>query len=204
MAAEFAGEIRSVQPQGPYRLAGFCLGAYLAFETACQLQAQGEEVSCLFIINTPGDWRQVTSWVDSVRYHAGILRGLAPREIPRYLLERLSYRWNRITDSLLRELVLMGEPGSVNRLPTWISVRLLRDAHVRAGRQYRPGRRFRGRLIYVAGSGDAMRDPFAYWRELVEGEILICQAPGRSREVLEEPHVATLASILEKFLGEPA
>ena len=41
MAAHYIQEIRTVQPDGPYRLAGFCFGAILAFEMAQQLRKRG-------------------------------------------------------------------------------------------------------------------------------------------------------------------
>ncbi|HYT32700.1 MAG TPA: amino acid adenylation domain-containing protein, partial [Thermoanaerobaculia bacterium] len=47
MAAHYIQEIRTVQPDGPYRLAGFCFGATLAFEMAQQLRAAGFEVGLL-------------------------------------------------------------------------------------------------------------------------------------------------------------
>lgn len=47
MAAHYIREIRTVQPSGPYHLAGFCLGATIAFEMAQQLRAAGESVALL-------------------------------------------------------------------------------------------------------------------------------------------------------------
>ncbi len=44
MAAHYIGEIRSVQPQGPYFIGGTCTGGLAAYEIAQQLTAQGEEV----------------------------------------------------------------------------------------------------------------------------------------------------------------
>ena len=42
--------IRAIQPEGPYLLGGFCSGAYLAYEVAKQLQAQGQRVELLMLI----------------------------------------------------------------------------------------------------------------------------------------------------------
>jgi thioesterase domain-containing protein len=53
MAAHYIAEIRSVQPVGPYHLAGHSLGGWVAFEMARQLQRDGHEVSMLAIIDTP-------------------------------------------------------------------------------------------------------------------------------------------------------
>jgi thioesterase domain-containing protein len=47
MAASCIEELRTVQPHGPYLLAGRCNGATVAYEIAQQLRAAGEEVALL-------------------------------------------------------------------------------------------------------------------------------------------------------------
>jgi amino acid adenylation domain-containing protein len=47
MAASCIAELRTVQPHGPYLLAGRCNGATVAYEVAQQLRAAGEEVALL-------------------------------------------------------------------------------------------------------------------------------------------------------------
>ena len=42
--------IRRVQPQGPYRIAGFSKGGLIAYELAQQLKARGEQVELLFLL----------------------------------------------------------------------------------------------------------------------------------------------------------
>ncbi len=43
--------MRRVQPRGPYRLGGFCNGGLLAYEMARQLEAAGEQVEFLGLVN---------------------------------------------------------------------------------------------------------------------------------------------------------
>jgi len=50
MAREYVALLRGVQPAGPYRLGGFCNGGLVAYEVARQLQAQGQEVDFLALI----------------------------------------------------------------------------------------------------------------------------------------------------------
>lgn len=50
MAAEYVATIRAVQPAGPYLLGGFCNGGLVAYEVARQLQAAGQEVRRLVLI----------------------------------------------------------------------------------------------------------------------------------------------------------
>jgi thioesterase domain-containing protein/acyl carrier protein len=50
LATHFVNEIRSVQPEGPYLLGGVCSGGVVAFEMAQQLQAKGQKVALLALI----------------------------------------------------------------------------------------------------------------------------------------------------------
>lgn len=52
MASDYIQEIRTVQPQGPYVLGGFSSGGIVAFEIARQLEAQGESVDLLAMLDT--------------------------------------------------------------------------------------------------------------------------------------------------------
>lgn len=54
MAKADVAEIRRVQPEGPYALWGYSFGARVAFETAWQLEQQGERVENLLLI-CPGN-----------------------------------------------------------------------------------------------------------------------------------------------------
>ncbi|RDZ26704.1 amino acid adenylation domain-containing protein [Lysobacter silvisoli] len=51
MAQDYVREIRALQPQGPYRLLGWCLGGATASAVAAQLEALGETVSLLCVVD---------------------------------------------------------------------------------------------------------------------------------------------------------
>ncbi len=53
MARDYIAEMRTVQPTGPYLLAGFSGGGITAYEMARQLVAEGEEVARLIMLDTP-------------------------------------------------------------------------------------------------------------------------------------------------------
>ena len=53
MAAERLPVILQAQPEGPYRLCGYCLGGIVAFETARLLLAAGKKVDVVFLIDAP-------------------------------------------------------------------------------------------------------------------------------------------------------
>jgi len=51
IAAAHIKSMRTVQPEGPYLLGGWCNGALMAYEIARQLQAQGQRVDLLVLMN---------------------------------------------------------------------------------------------------------------------------------------------------------
>jgi thioesterase domain-containing protein len=56
MAADYIGQIRAVRPAGPYHLLGWSLGGVVAHEMAVQLQAAGERVAALVLLDAyPAD-----------------------------------------------------------------------------------------------------------------------------------------------------
>ena len=58
MAARYVAAIREVQPEGPYRLAGWSMGGIVAYEMARQLEAEGEKTDVLAVIDaaSPDRW----------------------------------------------------------------------------------------------------------------------------------------------------
>src|SRR5208282_5878917 len=68
MVSHYVRELVGLQPSGPYRLGGYCLGGAIALEMAQQLQAQGERVSLVAILETYNN-----NMVSQLK-----LRGLAP------------------------------------------------------------------------------------------------------------------------------
>jgi amino acid adenylation domain-containing protein len=53
MAAHYLAEVRSVQPHGPYLLAGECFGGLVALEMTHQLLREGERVALLAMFDSP-------------------------------------------------------------------------------------------------------------------------------------------------------
>lgn len=51
-ATRYLGIIKDLQPEGPYQLLGWSFGGCLAYEVACQLREQGQDVSFLGLIDT--------------------------------------------------------------------------------------------------------------------------------------------------------
>ncbi|MGB7363993.1 MAG: thioesterase domain-containing protein, partial [Rhodococcus sp. (in: high G+C Gram-positive bacteria)] len=54
VAERYVGEIRTVQPEGPYRLLGWSLGGTIAHAIATSLRASGESVEMLAMLDSHG------------------------------------------------------------------------------------------------------------------------------------------------------
>ena len=52
MATHYAREIRAFQPEGPYHLAGYSLGGWIAYAVAQELRQQGAQVAWLALVDT--------------------------------------------------------------------------------------------------------------------------------------------------------
>jgi amino acid adenylation domain-containing protein len=52
LATHYVQEIRSVQPEGPYHLGGWCVGGIIAYEMARQLQEANQEVALLALLDS--------------------------------------------------------------------------------------------------------------------------------------------------------
>ncbi len=53
MAGYYLEALRSIQPEGPYDIGGFCLGGIIAYEMTRQLQEAGHEVATLVMVDSP-------------------------------------------------------------------------------------------------------------------------------------------------------
>jgi len=88
-AADYIAELRQVQPDGPYLLGGFSGGGLTAWEMARQLEAAGQEVAQLVLLDTPLPRRPALSRADKVLIKLAELKARGPG----YLLDWARARW---------------------------------------------------------------------------------------------------------------
>jgi thioesterase domain-containing protein/acyl carrier protein len=65
MAADYVKAIREMQPEGDYRLAGYCFGGVVAFEAARQIEQEGAKVAFLGLFDSP-EWNYSLSVEDAM------------------------------------------------------------------------------------------------------------------------------------------
>lgn len=185
IAADHLASIRRVQPRGPYRIGGECVGGVVAFEIAQQLRAAGEAVSLLLLLDA---WCPTTAGV----LHHNLLGQ------PRALLKAgLSFL------ATLPERDHQAEPWLAE---LWRRATVPPEArrYIRACMRYRP-RAYAGRVTLLASDDNLRRGLARDWAVLAQGGLAIHSAPGDhetySRRYLPET-AERLRICLERHVDE--
>ncbi|WP_267898476.1 non-ribosomal peptide synthetase [Teichococcus wenyumeiae] len=209
MAEHFIGLIRSVQPQGPYRLGGHSLGAKIALEVAQRLLEAGDTVEVVAVFDglpffegeaVPVQW-------DDTRWLAGLMRaaaefGGAEAEEEGVLAASLApldpeARLHRVKAALERHRFLP-EGASLPQVRAMVA---LFRANTRAHLCYRPKpvRAVPVALFSPSGQASAARDAMRRaWAAI--GPVALHVTPGTHLTMLAEPHVPGLAEVLAAVL----
>jgi thioesterase domain-containing protein len=200
MAAEYLGELRSIQPKGPYFLGGYCGGGLVAYEMAQRLQAAGEEITFLGLIDLLGPGVRLKEsraqrWTRVIREEDrhGVAVKLKAKAARDFAFWSAQYRlWLRTTFGRtvpheLREFWLIQE------------YRLAQRRYV-----VKP---YDGRLaVFRArdGSYDLLEDPGPEmgWSGFASGGIDAREVPGDHDTAMLNPNARALAEALEDAIAK--
>ncbi|MFI6997607.1 amino acid adenylation domain-containing protein [Nocardia sp. NPDC050175] len=162
MAARYVAEIRAVQPQGPYRLLGWSLGGVLAHAIATELQAAGEQVALLAMLDSHPD-------IDVTDFRAAIREALSELGIGADALLPSDGDIHDLSDEALAALHATIPPDMAVLTPERVH-RIYRSA-VRSAEliaEHRP-EVFHGRLDYYSAAGHDTAA--AGWQPFVDGRV---------------------------------
>lgn len=95
-ATDYIAELRQVQPHGPYMLGGFSGGGLTAYEMAHQLEAAGESVSLLVMLDTPLPVAPPLSRADRMLIKAQEIRQGGPRYFGEWVRNRAAWEMGRL------------------------------------------------------------------------------------------------------------
>jgi thioesterase domain-containing protein len=215
MAAHYISEMVQVQPQGPYYLGGYSLGAFIAFEMAQQLHRQGRPVAFVGLLD---DGPSLTH--DRLRW--------SPAELGRFLLNLA--RWlpcqlfcknpKVVLADVCRKLRVWGRRLWLAK-PDQVDVEEVMDvsrysetgrrmlvSHYRAVLDYAP-QVYPGRVALFRARTQpllASHQPDLGWGRLVAGGLDIEVIPGEHDALVSEPAVrllgVRLAAALDRAQSE--
>jgi len=215
MAETYLAEIRGLQPEGPYLLAGSSFGGLLAYEMARQLAQSGEHVGLLALFDTYGPSypryaagvgklkKKIYFNASRVEMHWANLRALDWRGRFAYVVDRtqrakkqVRRKWkvakNEIASSYL---AAAGKP-----LPGPLLQGHKAISEALANYQYPE---FSGRMILFRALNQpigAFPDRELGWKNLVKSGIEVVDVQGHHGAVTVDPHAAFLAKKLTPYL----
>ena len=172
MAAYYVGRIRAIQSRGPYRLLGTSFGGLVAFEMALQLQAAGDAVDFLGLLDTqPTTCR----WNGRTEQHDASLLTVAEDEeanpVPRGATEEAGVR--------------------VARAHVWARAAYVLERPFRGELTY----------FYCAGATVTPRqDRRRLWRRFATAGIRLLAVPGMHGQFHQEPQFSVFCDILRGCL----
>ncbi|WP_248277581.1 non-ribosomal peptide synthetase [Brasilonema sp. UFV-L1] len=203
MAAHYIREIQTIQPNGPYFLAGYSFGGVVAFEIAQQLCSKNQEVALLAMLDTRrlGSSKRLPFLKRIPVHFENFLQ-----QGPCYLSQKL-VGWSNWGKYMLREKY-MRFLGIKEPLPDDDRHLDIINANVQALSTY-TFQPYSGRMILLRTEDQSRTDAVGEqydllfgWGELVTGGIDVYHIPGSHLTFLDEPHVHVLAEKLKDCLNK--
>jgi len=214
IAADNIAAIQTLQPDGPYFLAGACYGARVAYEMARQLESAGERIGLLLMLDPSSPFHGADGRVrgegarhqakpcaavsrfvlDRIVLHASTFARLKGPERSAYLREKAAV----VRDILRRRDLFRGDRSELNQ-------RLVHAANRQAGSRYVPGA-FGGPVVLCFTRDYVVRGARNYrldWLDVVPQ----CGGPryvagNDSGQMLSVPHVYELANAVNRWLRD--
>jgi thioesterase domain-containing protein len=197
IAALFTRDIETVQPQGPYLLAGYCVGGTIAFELAQQLTAKGQQVRFLALLGSPCP----TSLALHHRGHAAVMN-VAGRFVRHgsALGQRKPSEWSQY----LRERAAERRADRERERQDPLRLRLM-ETTVEAFKAYQPKTAaFPVHMLIPNDQPDSLLEdrPLDWNLFAKDFKVDLGPANGDMNTMLLEPHVSLVAQLLTKKMVE--
>jgi acyl transferase domain-containing protein/thioesterase domain-containing protein len=229
MAAYYIEQIRTVQPQGPYLIGGLCAGGVIAFEMAVQLQAQGEDVPVVVLMDsmdakTPlqgknqkrlnrlsealSDSSEYNS-IQKLFYLTNTVAQKAKNVMVYETQHKINTTRNHLQLSLYRAYLDKGQ-----KLPSFLQNIDVRTTFMFAKKGYVP-KVYRGQLLLLKATealilnhptindepySNLTPDILLGWGKRSTQGVEWHQIPGGHSSMLQDPHVQILADKLETYI----
>lgn len=208
IAASYVDLIRRLQPTGPYILLGWCNGGVLAYETARQLHAAGEQVDRVIAVD---------AWVPGYLNSLGWLRSRLVDFSYRFSLIRTDWQRYRRGERSLAQFILHrrmvvaltggrkiaeparnADPHAAETYDRWLLTYL--DRLLLA---YRP-QPFPCRMLVVRSAEEPsgpFLDPKLGWTDYATLSVDLTTVPGGHYSAFQEPGISKMADFIRRSLG---
>ena len=199
MAQLYLKEIRQVQGQGPYHIAGYSFGGFVALEVAQRLQAEGESVALLAMLDAPTPdlaHRQPSLW-ELASTHLINLWNEKPSQKLTYITSRLAWlkTKSRVTNRDY-EVKLQQENPEVRMYQVL-------QPNYRAAERY-TAQPYGGPITVFRATcqtSRCARFPYLGWDAYTEA-VEALTVPGDHYSLIQEPNAKVLGRLLNECLNK--
>ena len=196
MASLYIQAVRTVQPEGPYRLASWSMGVVIAYEMACQLRESGQDVSLLALFDQ-GPVLPAAEPVDDAAYLVSVFGKdlpLVEADLRRLTAEeQIQFVW-----AAARKAHFIFPNITLDQFEHF--VRILRT-QTEAWRHYHP-RSYSGKVTLFRAERQPEDGPVARdmgWGGLAT-QVDVIDVPGDHLTMIHLPHVKPLSQKLRQCL----
>ncbi|MEM7352138.1 MAG: amino acid adenylation domain-containing protein, partial [Acidobacteriota bacterium] len=204
MAASYLVAVRTIQPEGPYALGGWSMGGWVAFEMARQLEAEGQAVDTLALIDSAAPSQAATG--ESIT--AATRVETFARDLAGQWAAESRPAWPDLAqlDEEKALAALHAEARRTGALPPGLALPEVRDLYrlfafnLQAAERY-VGGTYGGRVSLLSaarGAGASAVDRTLGWSTLAGARVEARSLEGDHYSLLHEPQVAAVAA----WLGE--
>ena len=202
MATRYIREIQSVQPHGPYFLAGYSLGALVAFEIACQLELQGEKIGLLALLDNaaPTLARVRPPLFQSIGIHLNNLYQLSVVGKMKYIKDRIIFWLVYKHKENSQKEILIDNNWDVRLPPEYLKIL---DTNYQAAEEY-DGKPYHGEVTLFRSTIQSLELTLSSdlgWGELVSGGVKVHSIKGQHSSLLREPSIQLLVEKLKSCLS---
>lgn len=217
LAAYYVECVRQVQPEGPYRIAGYSFGACVAFEMCSQLQLAKCPVEYLFLFD--GSHSYVAAYTQS--YRAKLTPGkeaeAETEALCAFIQQFTGIEYNKLLETLLPLSDLEARVDKAVDLITSSHKNVSRDMlhfaastfyhKLKAADRYVPTSKYHGNVTLLRAKasseyGDGLGSDYKL-HEVCDGKVSVHVIEGDHRTFLEGEGVESISSIIHSSLSEP-
>jgi amino acid adenylation domain-containing protein len=197
MAAYYLKFIKAVQKQGGYRLLGYSFGGLLAYEIARQLEASGETVDFVGLLDTahPELTAEGAAKTDDAELLVGLFPNLGFSAEQLRLLPR--------SEQLAQVFGKAKQAGYVPRAMDNEAIeRYFNVCRSNLQMSYQPGKINAPIALIRAkeGSRRITEDDYLAWRQVQGLNMTLHWLPGQHENMMEQPHAGEMARLIEDVL----
>uniref|UniRef100_A0A8D3B9P6 Fatty acid synthase n=1 Tax=Scophthalmus maximus TaxID=52904 RepID=A0A8D3B9P6_SCOMX len=217
LAAYYVTCVRQVQPEGPYRLAGYSFGACVAFEMCSQLQTLKQSAEYLFLLD--GSHSYVAAYTQS--YRAKLTPGkeseAETEALCAFIQQFTEIEYNKLLETLLPlsdlearvnvavDLIISGHKN-INRDSLHFAASTF-YYKLKAADAYVPTTKYHGdvMLLRAKTSSEYEQNLGVDYKlsEVCNGKVSVHSIEGDHRTFLEGEGVESISSIIHSSLAEP-